>query len=55
LIREVWGGNYEVNAHLLRVNVSNLRRKIESNPLLPRHIITEPGVGYRFKEIEKKS
>lgn len=54
LIKEVWGGNYEVNAHLLRVNVSNLRRKIESNPLQPRHIITEPGVGYRFKEIEKK-
>ena len=55
LIKEVWGGNYEVNAHLLRVNVSNLRRKIESSPLQPRHIITEPGVGYRFKEIEKKS
>jgi len=54
LIKEVWGGNYEVNIHLLRVNVSNLRRKIESNPLQPRHIITEPGVGYRFKEIEKK-
>ncbi|HLO15351.1 MAG TPA: response regulator [Anaerolineales bacterium] len=54
LIKEVWGGNYEVNAHLLRVNVSNLRRKIENNPLQPRHIITEPGVGYRFKEIEKK-
>jgi two-component system, OmpR family, KDP operon response regulator KdpE len=53
LIKEVWGGNYEVNSHLLRVNVSNLRRKIESNPLQPRHIITEPGVGYRFKEIEK--
>jgi two-component system KDP operon response regulator KdpE len=54
LIKEVWGGNYEVNAHLLRVNVSNLRRKIESNPYQPRHIITEPGVGYRFKEIDKK-
>lgn len=54
LIKEVWGGNYEVNAHLLRVNVSNLRRKIESNPLQPHHIVTEPGVGYRFKEIEKK-
>jgi two-component system KDP operon response regulator KdpE len=54
LIKEVWGGNYEVNAHLLRVNVSNLRRKIESNPLQPRHIVTEPGVGYRFKEIERK-
>src|SRR5512141_829835 len=54
LIKEVWGGNYEVNSHLLRVNISNLRRKIESNPLQPRHIITEPGVGYRLKEIEKK-
>lgn len=54
LIKEVWGGNYEVNSHLLRVNISNLRRKIESNPFQPRHIITEPGVGYRFKDIEKK-
>lgn len=54
LIKEVWGGNYEVNFHLLRVNVSNLRRKIETNPMQPRHILTEPGVGYRFKEIEKK-
>jgi two-component system, OmpR family, KDP operon response regulator KdpE len=54
LIKEVWGGNYEVDSHLLRVNVSNLRRKIESDPLRPRHIITEPGVGYRLKEIEKK-
>ena len=53
LIQEVWGSNYEGNAHLLRVNVSNLRRKIEINPLQPRHIITEPGVGYRFKEVEK--
>src|SRR5512138_125833 len=53
LIKEVWGGNYEMNSHLLRVNISNLRRKIESNPLQPRHIITEAGVGYRFKEVEK--
>ena len=53
LIKQVWGGNYEVDSHLLRVNVSNLRRKIESDPLRPRHIITEPGVGYRLKEIEK--
>lgn len=54
LMNEVWGGNCEGSAHLLRVNVSNLRRKIESNPLQPRHIITEPGVGYQFKEIEKR-
>jgi two-component system KDP operon response regulator KdpE len=54
LIKEVWGGNYEADSHLLRVNVSNLRRKIESDPLRPRHIITEPGIGYRLKEIEKR-
>ena len=54
LIKIVWGGNYEADAHLLRVNVSNLRRKIESDPLRPHHIITEPGIGYRLKEIEKR-
>ena len=54
LIKEVWGGNYEADAHLLRVNISNLRRKIESDPLRPHHIITEPGIGYRLKEVEKK-
>jgi two-component system KDP operon response regulator KdpE len=50
LIKEVWGGNYEADSHLLRVNISNLRHKIESVPLKPRHIITEPGIGYRLKE-----
>ncbi|ABL00577.1 response regulator receiver protein [Pelobacter propionicus DSM 2379] len=33
---------------MLRVNISNLRRKIEADPSRPRHIITEPGVGYRL-------
>jgi len=50
LIKEVWGGNYEADSHLLRVNISNLRHKIESVPLKPRYIITEPGIGYRLKE-----
>jgi two-component system KDP operon response regulator KdpE len=54
LIKEVWGGNYEANSHLLRVNVSNLRRKIENDPLRPQHILTEPGIGYRLREIEKE-
>jgi two-component system KDP operon response regulator KdpE len=53
LIKKVWDGNYEADAHLLRVNISNLRRKIESDPSKPKHIITEPGIGYRLKEIEK--
>ncbi len=49
LLRIVWGNAYENEAHLLRVNMSNLRRKIEADPARPRHIITEPGVGYRLK------
>ena len=53
LITEVWGRNDEANSHLLRVNVSNLRKKIEADPLRPSHIITEPGVGYRLKNIEE--
>jgi DNA-binding response OmpR family regulator len=35
--------------HMLRVNVSNLRRKIKPNPARPRNILTEPGVGYRLR------
>lgn len=49
LLRAVWGTGYEDEAHLLRVNISNLRRKIESNPAQPRYILTESGVGYRLK------
>jgi two-component system KDP operon response regulator KdpE len=49
LLREVWGTIYESEFHILHVNISNLRRKIESDPARPRHIITEPGVGYRLK------
>ena len=50
LIREVWGGTcYEDEMHLLRVNVSNLRRKLESDPTRPRYVVTEPGVGYRLR------
>jgi len=49
LAHAVWGTSYEADAHLLRVNVSNLRRKIEADPTRPRYIVTEPGVGYRLK------
>jgi two-component system KDP operon response regulator KdpE len=48
LLREVWGMGYESEAHLLRVNISNLRRKLEQNPARPKYILTEPGVGYRL-------
>ncbi len=53
LIQTVWGGSQDAGAHLLRVNVSNLRRKIEKDPLRPQHILTEPGVGYRLMELER--
>src|SRR5579864_3986805 len=50
LVREVWGGaHYEDATHLLRVNISNLRRKLEADPARPHYIITEPGVGYRLR------
>jgi two-component system KDP operon response regulator KdpE len=49
LLRKVWGDAYETESHLLRVNMSNLRRKIEPDPTRPRFIITEPGVGYRLR------
>ncbi len=49
LLRAVWGNAYENETHILRVNVSNLRRKIEHDPAKPQHIITEPGVGYRLR------
>jgi two-component system KDP operon response regulator KdpE len=51
LLRQVWGNAYETEAHLLRVNMSNLRRKLEPDPTRPRYIITEPGVGYRLRTV----
>jgi two-component system KDP operon response regulator KdpE len=49
LLRLVWGSGYENETHLLRVNISNLRRKIEPDPVRPHYILTEPGVGYRMR------
>ncbi len=49
MLREVWGAAYEAESHLLRVNISNLRHKIEADPNRPEYILTEPGVGYRLK------
>ena len=49
LLRAVWGVAYDQELHMLRVNVSNLRHKIEADPTRPRYIVTEPGVGYRLR------
>jgi two-component system, OmpR family, KDP operon response regulator KdpE len=49
LLRQVWGTAYESEMHILRVNISNLRRKIEPDAARPTYIHTEPGVGYRLR------
>lgn len=48
LLHQVWGEGYD-DLHILRVNISNLRHKIEPDPSRPTYIHTEPGVGYRVK------
>ena len=55
LIHLVWGDDYEADSHLLRVNISNLRRKIETDPARPSYVTTEPGVGYRLKTVQAAS
>lgn len=49
LIRAIWGDNTEHDLPALRVFINQLRRKIEPDPLNPTFIITEPGIGYRFR------
>ena len=51
LLRAVWGTAYESETHILRFNVSNLRGKIEADASRPQIILTEPGVGYRLKNL----
>lgn len=48
LLREVWGPGHVDDTHYLRVYMAGLRRKLEADPNRPRHIRTEPGVGYRL-------
>jgi two-component system KDP operon response regulator KdpE len=48
LLQEVWGPAYETETNYLRVYMAQLRRKLEADPSHPRHLITEPGIGYRF-------
>ena len=49
LFEAVWGRQFGDPQQYLRVHITNLRRKIESQPAAPRFVITEPGVGYRFE------
>jgi two-component system KDP operon response regulator KdpE len=49
LLQEVWGPTYSTESHYLRVYMAQLRRKLEPDPAHPRHLLTEPGLGYRFQ------
>ncbi|ARF79874.1 response regulator [Kitasatospora aureofaciens] len=48
ILREVWGPAQETRGNYLRVYLAGLRRKLEPDPARPRHLITEPGIGYRY-------
>ncbi len=48
IIKEIWGPNMQNDNRILRVNMANIRRKIELNPAQPQYIFTEVGVGYRM-------
>jgi two-component system KDP operon response regulator KdpE len=49
LLQQIWGPAYQTETNYLRVHLANLRRKLEPDPAHPRHLITEPGIGYRFE------
>jgi two-component system KDP operon response regulator KdpE len=48
LLHEVWGPSYGRETNYLRVYIAGLRKKLEDDPARPRHLVTEPGMGYRF-------
>jgi two-component system, OmpR family, KDP operon response regulator KdpE len=52
ILHRVWGPEYVGDTQLLRVYVGQLRAKIEARPERPTYILTEPGIGYRFRDSE---
>lgn len=52
MMKEIWGPNMKDDNRILRVNMANIRRKIEKNPAQPEFIFTEIGVGYRIVEAD---
>ncbi|MET8835902.1 response regulator [Micromonospora sp. NPDC004540] len=49
LLHDVWGPEYQHETNYLRQYMAQLRRKLEDDPARPRHLITEPGMGYRYR------
>lgn len=54
LLAKVWGYEYRDETHYLRLYINYLRKKIEKDPANPEYILTERGVGYRFKDFKKE-
>ena len=52
ILKKIWGAAHQEQPQVLRVTISNLRKKVERDPSRPRHITTEPGVGYRLKQAD---
>ena len=51
LLSEVWGPQYTTDTGYLRLYIAQLRKKLEAEPAKPRYLLTEPGMGYRFKSL----
>ena len=49
LLTQVWGPGFESSSNYLRFHMARLRRKLEDDPPRPRHLLTEPGMGYRYR------
>ncbi|WP_327042535.1 response regulator [Micromonospora ureilytica] len=49
LLQDVWGPEYQNETNYLRQYLAQLRRKLEDDPARPRHLVTEPGMGYRYR------
>lgn len=54
LLSKVWGYEYRDESHYLRLYITYLRQKLEKDPAHPKYILTERGLGYRFKELEEQ-
>ena len=55
IMNAIWGPYMDNNNQILRVNMANIRRKLEQNPAQPQYVFTEIGVGYRMRENESAS
>ncbi|HMN65154.1 MAG TPA: two-component system response regulator KdpE [Burkholderiaceae bacterium] len=49
LLKAVWGPGHAEDTHYVRVHMANLRKKVEDDASRPRHLLTEAGIGYRFR------